>query len=373
MRLLNRMAAHHSLPRRVLPATMRGRLTIVLAATVALIGAPSARADDGFFGMNVNTLFQAGVVNVNLDAQLAAVQHSSVQLARTDAYWAWGEPRGPNKKGKHRYTADKLDQVATTLASHDLRWLPILTYSPVWATSEPGHDHAPPTNNADYAQGAGRLAARYGSRGTFWTQHTELPRLPFAGYEIWNEPNLPAFWFPTPDPARYASFYLAARKAIKPKDPRTPVIVGGLSTPGADQFVRGMFSAHPELKGQVDAVGLHPYASSVGRSLGYVRSLRATLDSLGEAAVPIYITEVGWTTHGESTSLPDATRGGDIALLGEVLEHSDCGVRSYIPYTWVTPQHDLSDREQWYGIREPSGAPTQSSLAYTGAVARYKA
>jgi polysaccharide biosynthesis protein PslG len=344
---------------------------LLCGALLSLFGAQTARADD-FFGMNVNTLFQPGVVNVDLGQQLSAVQASGIRLARTDAYWAWGEPTAPNKHGKHHYSADKLDEVATDLASHDLRWLPILTYSPLWAASEPGNDHSPPSDDADFSRGAGLLAGRYGSKGTFWTQHPELPRLPFAGYEIWNEPDLSIFWSPKPDPARYAQLYIDARSAIKPKDPVAPVIVGGLAPYDADDFIRAMYASHPELKGHVDAVGFHPYASSVDRSLGDVANLRKTLNGLGEKTVPIYITEVGWTTHGESASLPDATRGADIALLGDVLSHSDCDVKSYIPYTWVTPQQSMTDREQWYGIREPNGAPTESSLAYSAAVKRYK-
>ena len=55
------------------------------------------------------------------------------------------------------------------------------------------------------------LVQRYGSGGTYWPDHPDVPRLPVIDFEVWNEPNFAAFWCPRPQPARYAKLLLELR------------------------------------------------------------------------------------------------------------------------------------------------------------------
>ena len=52
---------------------------------------------------------------------------------------------------------------------------------------------------------------------------------------------------------------------------------------------------------------------------------------------------------------------GTVAALG----HVNCGVAMTILYTWVTPQRDPADREDWFGIHSPAGADTPDAQALT--------
>ena len=52
-------------------------------------------------------------------------------------------------------------------------------------------------------------------------------------FEIWNEPNNPAFWSPTPNPAAYTADLKAAYTAIKAVAPSAMVITASLA-PAAD-------------------------------------------------------------------------------------------------------------------------------------------
>ena len=45
-------------------------------------------------------------------------------------------------------------------------------------------------------------------------------------------------------------------------DASARVVTGGLTPDRADDFVRAMYAARPDLHGQVDGIGLHPYARS---------------------------------------------------------------------------------------------------------------
>ncbi len=226
----------------------------------------------------------------------------------------------------------------------------------------PGQDHSPPRVPADYAAYAGAFAARYGPGGTFWRQHPGLASAPVHTYEIWNEPDNGEFWSPAPDPARYADLYLAARAAIHASQPGAQVIVGGLTNPGS--FLPAMVAARPQLRGHIDGVGIHPYGRPLV-VLSRIRAARATLVSLGMASVPLYATEFGWTTHppGALDYAPAALRPGYIESTLGALGHINCGLAAAVLYTWVTPEQDAANPQDWYGISNPSGGGQIADVA----------
>jgi hypothetical protein len=316
--------------------------------------------------VSVNRIINDDFKPAHWDAPLRAVHASGLRLARTDAFWMWAE-RFPPVHGVHHYDWAWLDSVAKALASHRLRWLPILDYSAIWAASLPTDYHSPPTSNADYAAYASAFAARYGRGGSFWAQHPTLPRLPVTAYEIWNEPNNGRwFWRPKADAARYADMYLRARAAIHAVDARATVVVGGLVA--RPSYVEAMYAARPDLRGNVDAIGWHAYAPTVTGLVDGVRDLRATLELVGAADLPVHITELGWPTSGKDpTVLPERARAAALEAAAARLARSDCGIRAVIAYTWKTPRRDRTG----FGIRRPDGRPAPSSRAFERVVARY--
>jgi hypothetical protein len=323
------------------------------------------------FGVNVNRVFNDDFTPAHWDAPLSAVRASGLTQARSDAFWMWAEPNPP-VDGKHTYKWSWLDAEAGALARHDLRWRPILDYSALWAASDGSDYHSPPSSNDDYAAYAGAFAARYGRSGSFWAQHGELPALPVDVYEIWNEPDVAWFWRPAPDPAAYADMYLKARAAIHAVDPQATVLVGGIA--GNAGYVAAMYAARPELRGSVDAVGWHAYAADAGGMVRGVRALRRTLDGVGETAVPIHLTELGWpTSGGVPIALAEDTRAASLELVTDAFARSDCGIGAVVPYTWSTPEKDPASVEDWYGIRHADGSSTPSSDAFERVVARWDA
>jgi hypothetical protein len=77
----------------------------------------------------------------------------------------------------------------------------------------------PPTHNdeafAAWSRFVEAMVARYKDRVGYW--------------EIWNEPNLPGFWRPEPQPAEYARLLKQAARIIRRLDPRARIIGGVLS------------------------------------------------------------------------------------------------------------------------------------------------
>jgi hypothetical protein len=355
---------------------MRRRgLLIATAAFVLALGfgtstraTPDSSAPTDMFGVSVNRVFNDDFTPAHWDAPLAAVYDTGFRAARSDAFWMWAEP-GPPHDGVHTYDWSRLDAEQGALGRHSLRWLPILDYSATWAASDPGDYHSPPTSLDDYAAYARAFAERYGRGGT------HAGSLPVTTYEIWNEPNGPWFWHPTPDAAVYADMYLKARAAIKSVDPHARVVVGGLVADAT--FVERMYAARPELRGNVDAIGWHSYAPTPDGILRGVRGLRSTLERLGDPDVPIDVTELGWPTHGTE---PDAkpivvsedARAVSLEVTAEALARGDCNVGAVIPYTWMTPEKDVDHAEDWYGIRHPDGSPTPTSDAMARVLERWR-
>ncbi|HEX8053415.1 MAG TPA: hypothetical protein VF517_10515, partial [Thermoleophilaceae bacterium] len=236
----------------------------------------------------------------------------------------------------------------------------------------PNDDHAPPVDDVDYSAYAEAFARRYGRGGEFWAAHPELPPLPVTAYHVWNEPDLAHFWRPEPDAPRYARLYKAARAAIKRADPNAAVVLGGLS-PLADGFVEKLYAAEPSLRGNVDVLAYHPYGASPEHVLKQVRRMRATLDGLGETAVPLWITEIGWPTQGRGglpQAIPDRTRAGNVSLLTDTLLGSNCHVDVAAAYQWVAAERDPGFDEHWMGIYHQDGTPTETGVAYGESVAR---
>jgi hypothetical protein len=315
-------------------------------------------------GVNVNRLFNdRDHTPRQIAAQLAALRATGARLARSDAQWEASEPTAPTR-GAHRYDWRFDDEVAASLAAQGLRWLPIVDYSALWAQSIAGEDHSPPRSFSLYADYAAALAARYGAGGTFWRAHPELTPQPVSTFEIWNEPDNTSFWKPGPNPAAYAALYARARGAIAAVDPAARVIVGGLIHPAP--FLQVMLVARPSLRGHIDGVAIHPYGGDPGAVLAAVRSARAELRSLGIGDAPLYVTEFGWTTRpaGSLDYAPARLRTGYISRSLAALGRSGCGLAAIVLYTWITPERDAHDSQDWFGIAPPRGGQSADVQAF---------
>jgi polysaccharide biosynthesis protein PslG len=316
------------------------------------------------FGVNVNRLFNdRAYTQQQIDAQLQALRGTGATIARSDALWEVTEVQPPIG-GVHRYDWAFDDTVAGSLAAHDIRWLPIIDYSAPWARSTPGKLHSPPRSASDYGAYAAAFAARYGLGGSFWSARPDLAAEPVDTYEIWNEPDNPGFWSPTPRPTAYADLYLSARDAIDGVDPAARVIVGGLTHPQC--FLPEMVRVRPELRGEIDGVAIHPYGPSPAGVLRNIRIARLALRSIGMGATPLYLTEFGWTAHpsGAPSAVRESPRPGYIFRSLAALGHLDCGVAAVVLYTWVTPESNPAHREDSYGIHPPNGGTTPDTIAF---------
>jgi hypothetical protein len=306
-------------------------LAILLAGVLhsgAATAARGAAPPEDFYGVNSGS----GLVDdaAGRPAAFDAMRAGGLSYVRVDASWNAIEPALPTG-GVHAYVWTTYDPFVADLARSGLRWYPMLGYSAPWAASTAGDPFSPPAGDADFAAFAAALAARYGTRGSFWAEHPELPRLPTTTYGIWNEPSNDRFWHgPEATPERYMRLYLAARAAIKVVDPGARVATAGLldsAVVDANAYLRAMLASAPHAR--IDAVGWHPYLGEVELILASVRRARSTLDEHGLHGVPIEISEVGW-----HSGTPDAWRTAWMRELAASLPQANLNVTRLMPYVW---------------------------------------
>ena len=327
---------------------------LLLAAPAGpAFGTGQAATPSVISAVNGFSLYQAP--QARWSAQLAAIQANGTKAVRSDAPWADIEPLPPGPHGD-AYDFTQTDAWVTALAVHHLAWQPIIDYSVGWAKTCPGP--CAPKSDGPYAAFAQAVAARYGVGGSFWSQHPELPAYPARIFEVWNEEGGAPTYI---DPARYATLYAAARKAIDAVNPQAAVIVGGLGDDGrtfvaADDYpawyVLRMLVADPGLKGHIDGFGLHPYGASAVDVENWVVNFRYALDVWGEGSAPIYITEFGWPTVDASHETWRASQMTDLAW---TLTRSNCGIAMVAPYTWINPG---SPPDSDFGFVDNTGAAT---------------
>jgi hypothetical protein len=344
-----------------------GLLALIPATATAAIPAPAI--DSGVqFGVNTGVMYNSEqFTRAQIDAQLAALARTGATVVRSDSLWEDSEPQPPIGIF-HRYNWTLDDEIVSSLAAHGLRWFPIIDYAAPWARTNPSQVNSPTSSVSDYAAYAAAVASRYGPGGSFWLENPGVRSLPVLTYEIWNEPDSGTFWRPTPNPAAYATLYSAARNAIHSKQPGAQVIVGGLTRPA--WFLQALLAADPGVASQIDGVSIHPYASTPNRVFMAIRGARLAMRSHGLGSVPLFVTEVGWTTHGSGfNSATAAARPGYISATLATLGHTDCGISAVLLYAWTTKERNPSDPEDWYGISPLGAGGSADTAAFAAALA----
>ncbi len=233
------------------------------------------------------------------NAENPLLRQSGASFIRTPLVWATAE----RTEGKVDFTP--FDQIYELLAKSGLRPLWVVTSAPCWAADAPcsGPQRpslAPtPEHVGQFADFVAQVAQHYPDS---------------LGIEVWNEPNIPNFWRPKPDPQLYRKLLAAAADAVHASGSKVPVVAAGPSPTTADQVAKdpdkiGFVPFIKEvMKGpdapDVDAIGLHPYSLlQVGKD-PVTESIKL-YDQGKEAAaavapdVPVWVTEVGLTTAGQ--------------------------------------------------------------------------
>ncbi len=294
------------------------RLCLCLLVAGALLFAPAvapaadAAVPKGFFGVMVNgPLDDAGV---DLDAQAVRMKASGVQSWRVEMSWDLIEPA----PGQFAWAAT--DRKVLAAARQGIDVLGLALRAPGWANGGGGNPFTPPTRPADFAAYLRALVARYGPSGSLWAEHPEVSRHPVRAWEIWNEPNLKDYFTAQPFAKPYAALLRAAYPAVHGADPGATVLMASMANYSWRDLAKLLSAGGPRLR--FDAAGAHPFSGRPSNAVKIVRLNRDVLDRRGYAKVPLWLTELTWSSaKGKKRPLTqnwETTEGGQAQRLRDV-------------------------------------------------------
>jgi hypothetical protein len=249
---------------------------------------------------------------------------------RFDLYWSAIEPHAKGVYDQAYLT--KLDGVLAAARARGIRPTISVLGTPAWARHNAGSSMTPPDHSADFGDIMGFLAGRYASQ-------------PDLAWEIWNEPNQQQFWDIAggPNPAAYGRLLKAAYPRIKAVAPNATVLGGSIAF--NDQTYLRRLYIEGGAKGSFDALAVHPY------------SLAHPPTSTASAYKPLWITEVGWSSH----QVSDSTRAGYFEQAVSML--ADYPQVAVFQVYALNAAEDLPDM----ALTSASGQASGSWTAYTAA------
>jgi hypothetical protein len=256
----------------------------------------------GFFGMNTyitglerqETDYDEGVATL-----VEMGRAAGVTWAREELSWANLEPAI-----KGTWNWQPYDTRIIQLAEAGYGIIGMLLTTPGWARKAECKDSywCPPADPQDYADFVSAIVERYDGDGT-----DDAPGSPrVAAWQIWNEPNYTETW--PASPAEYGALLLAGGQAAKAADPTATVVSGGVYVYDGGygiKFLGAALDAVPEAATSIDVIAIHPYMPDSPPDRvdipglitiwGRIANTQSWMSQRG-LALPLWITEVGWST-----------------------------------------------------------------------------
>lgn len=265
---------------------------LLVLPAVRLVAPPSASAylPPGFVGISPQ--------NPLAHKDFELMSEAEIDSVRLQMYWSGIETKSPLLVEPDWSGFDKEVELA---AESRIRIMPSIWGSPEWVAPEQ-IDLPVKTSWQRWAwqRFLREAARRYGPGGEFWEEHTKLPYLPITHWEIWNEENIVSF-ADHPEPVEFAKLIRISGRALHSASPGSQVLIGGLfgrplqvpPNVASGDFLARVYRAG-NVKPYFDGVALHPYVARAQAMGGQLDNLRRIMRRNGDAATPIYITELGW-------------------------------------------------------------------------------
>lgn len=222
---------------------------------------------------------------------------------------------------------------------------------PQWASSRP-NEHctrgntgcAAPPDMAAWDEFVTAMATRYRGKIT--------------SYEIWNEPNAPAYWSGTP--AQMVQLAAQAYRIIKSIDPNAIVLTPASASPGwpiphdiwLDEYLEAGGAKY------TDAVAWHGYSGRNDRPalppedlVNQIDKVRSVMAKHGLSNLQLWNTEGGW---GRDTQLPDPQQQAAFLMRWYLIQFTHGVSRAYW-YQWDNPL--------WGTLWTQESGPTPAGMA----------
>lgn len=276
--------------------------------------------------------------------ELALMQQHGVEWVRIDVGWAMLQPEAGSYDTE--WAVPFVERQIDAARAQGFKVLVTFWRTPGWANGGQ-QPEVPPDDPATYAEALSHFVRLWQGKVQAW--------------EVWNEPNSDDF-FVGADPGRYAALLREAYTAAHAADPDVEIVFGG--TMHVDtRWIAQAYDAGAG--GHFDTMAVHPYMGRADAppelpdpgeqwTLLHVDALVQLMQERGDASVPIWFTEYGWSVHENSSETPVWARG-----VSEE-EQADYLRRAVALTTLRWPQVDVMI---WYNSRDKAtGDPHQDGF-----------
>jgi polysaccharide biosynthesis protein PslG len=200
--------------------------------------------------------------------------------------------------------------------------------------------------------------------------------MPIRAWQIWNEPNLKAYWPRGPNPKQYVKLLKAATGPIKAADPGADIVTAGMpeSKVGVPlrKFIPGLYKA--SAKKWFDTLAINPYGHTAARVEKNLAAARKIMRHYHDKA-PIWATEVGWSDSGPGGPQlvgPEgqATQVGNLVRI-LVRDRRRLNLRGVVYFAW-RDSPPYSDKDFWglhTGLLTLDGQPKPAYFALQASLA----
>ena len=309
----------------------------------------------GFVGVDADGPLWDGASGINPNQQLSRMVASGVQSLRVAFSWAAAQPYATaaavpaadssqfTEIGGVPTDFAASDAIVAAAARHRLSILPTVLYAPSWdarRNTNPQGGIPQPNTDGPYAAYLTALIHRYGPRGSFWAQNPSIPRMPIREWQIWNEPDVPAYWNP-PFARTYVGLLRAAHTAVRRADPGAKVVLGAL-TGYAWSGLRQIYRIKGA-RGLFDVVSVDAYTKQPANVIRFLQFMRGVMDQHGDRTKPLLATELSWPSsvgQGQVHYDFDTTPAGQARNLATLLpllnrNRTALGLAGFDWYTWI--------------------------------------
>jgi hypothetical protein len=166
-------------------------------------------------------------------------------------------------------------------------------------------------------------------------------------WQIWNEPNIRAFWSQQPYAQTYVALLKAAHAAIKGADPGAKVVLAGL--PNFSWVALGRIYKVRGASSLFDIVAIHPYTKQPQGVITILTKVRTVMQQFGDSRKPMVADEISWPssqgktrhTTGFDFATTEAGQAHNLGVLLPLLGQERVALRlaGFYYYTWVGSEH----------------------------------
>lgn len=272
-----------------------------------------------------------------------------LKLVRRGFSWSYVERAGAYEFGGY-------DIWARALKERGMSILALLAYG------HPEHGGAAPRTDADR-----QAFARFASATTSYLKSKGVS---VAGYEVWNEPDVVAYW-PNPDAVSYSKLLSVTADSIRSADSGAKVISGGIGVLGIKALSYYYQLAQTGVLSKVDGLGIHPYRHRAPETFAEDQlAIHKVREQFGFTA-PLWATEWGYSSYeyvdnavyGDGLD-PRAQRRQAVLTLRQVLTQLALNTKVMIVYNATDGTPHPTDREQNFGLfrQDLSEKPSYQAL-----------